>query len=285
MLERLDPMRMMIPVLIIAAALVACDNKSAEQPRNDSVTANAPKADASKGGAAIDSVRGERAPRNALDSTMLAPPPPLPAAPASLAADTIPLSAPNGAPARYGLKSGLIVHRFTGNIRGERRTLFDEYGMKERREENSVPYPEGTRGRISNVIVITTDKEQAYVDVRTKHGYRTPNEGLKRYLAMGASKKMSLGEMVISESGAERLPDTTIAGYRCRVLRKNVDGMTITNWIWRGIVLREHLASPQDKVEYTMEPVEIKADVEVPAGSFTFPADSKIDPYTPPAPK
>jgi hypothetical protein len=273
--------RIILPAVVLAAAalVAACDATPSDDPRNDREMINRPAH--SPSAVAADSLSGKGARKNPIDSAMLAPPPPLAAAPAAIASDTIPLQAPGGAPARYGLKSGRIVQRYTGNSRGERRILFDDYGMRERREEVTEPYPEGTNGRLSNVIMITTNDEQSYADVRTKHGYRTSNEGLKRYLAMGALKTMSLGALIMSQSGAERLADTVIAGYHCRVLRKKVNGMTITDWLWRGIVIREHVVSPQDKVEYTIEPIEITPNVAVPAESFSYPSDFVMSPYTP----
>lgn len=270
-------------LLAATMALFACGDNgpSTDKPR-DADSAAAPSKSA-RDKAIADSIAKRQASSSTIDSAMLAPPPPLTPAPEPLSADSIPLRAPNGEPARYGLRSGLLVQRFTGNSRGERRTIFDHYGMWERREENSAPYPAGTKGGINNLIVITSPEEMAYADVRTKRGFRTPNEGLKRYLEMGASKTKSLGEMIIEQSGAERLPDTTIAGYRCRVLRKNVKGMTVTDWIWRGLVIREHIYSPQDSVEVTLEPIEIKADIDVPDSTFKFPAGYKIDLYTPPS--
>jgi len=218
---------------------------------------------------------------SAPDSTF----PPLAPAPEVLAKDTVPLRAPDGSPARYGLKSGLIVQQFVGNSVGKRRIIFDDYGLRERREENTVPNPPGSRGAINNIITIATPEENAYADIRTQRGWKRANEGIGRYLASPESKTMSLAEYVIHTSGATRLPDTTINGYECTVLQKGVQGMTITNWIWRGIVIREHLVSPRDSVEYFVEPVEIIPDIDVPDSTFRFPAGYQIDAYVPPATK
>src|SRR5207253_2818267 len=133
----LVPFRTMFIALAVAASmLIACgDNRPAEQPRGrDTASVNT---DTARRAVVADSLSGKQARKNPIDSAMLAPPPPLAGAPAALAADTIPLHAPNGEPARYGIKSGRVVQRFTGNSRGERRIVFDDYGMKERREEVS----------------------------------------------------------------------------------------------------------------------------------------------------
>jgi hypothetical protein len=272
---------MFITLVVAASMLVACGD-GPKMPQSGGDTAAATPRPNPTANSAADSIASRQAHKSTIDSAMLAPPPPLAKAPASLAADTIPLHAPDGSPARYGLRSGRIVYRFTGNSRGERRIVFDQWGMRERRDEKTEPYPEGTSGSLSNVILITTPEEQAYADNRTKHGYRTPNEGLKRYMEMGASKTKSLGAMIMEQSGAERLADTTIAGYHCRVLRKEVKGMTITDWLWRGIVLREHVISPEEKVEYTIEPIEVTPNVALPDSTFSFPSDYVVSPYTAP---
>lgn len=211
-----------------------------------------------------------------------APPPLAPAAP-DLAKDTVPLRAPDGSPTRYGIETGRIVQRFTGNSTGERRITFANYGTRERREENTVPNPPGSRGAINNIISIVTLEENAYADTRTRQGWKRKNEGFSRFLASPESAKMSMADYIVRNSGAERLPDTTISGYQCKVLRKHVNDMTITNWIWRGIVIREHVVSPKDSVQFYIEPVEITPNIQVPDSTFAFPAGYKIDTYVPPS--
>ncbi|MDB5035511.1 MAG: hypothetical protein JWQ98_2752 [Chlorobi bacterium] len=208
-------------------------------------------------------------------------PTPLAPAPRAIASDTIPLKAPDGGPTRYGIATGRVVLRFTGNRRGERRLTFDHYGVRERKEENVIPYPLGSaNGAINNVVSIVTDSLNSYADVRTRMGWQRPNLGFKRYLAAPEAPTTSLGAYLLNQSGAERLPDTVIAGYHCKVLRKSSGGMTVTNWVWRGITIREHLVSTEDKVEYIAEPVEISANIDVPASTFEFPKGYRISDYT-----
>ncbi len=212
-----------------------------------------------------------------LDTTA---PTPLAQAPADLAADVIPLRAPDGGITRYGIRSGRVVMKFTGNSRGTRTMTFNDYGMHERKEERTIPYPPGqSKGAINNLIYITTAEYGAYADMRTKMGWRRKNEGVNRYLASQDAKSLSFADYAVKLSGAERLPDTTIAGYHCKVLRKSVGGMTVTNWIWRGILIREQLISKADNYEATVEPVEITPNIDVPASTFEFPAGYKISEY------
>jgi hypothetical protein len=208
-----------------------------------------------------------------------------PVADPTLATDSIPVRTPDGKPARYGIRSGRLVGRFTGQARGTRTVIFDRYGLRERREENIAPYPETTAVAISNIIFITTPEFQAYGDIRTKGGFRRDVDALAPYLSSPESKKISLGEYTVVRSGATRLADTTVAGYHCRVYVRHADESVTTIWVWRGITLRQRVEFPAKHVVYTMEPVEVVVDVDVGEGTFEFPSEYKISPYTPPNPR
>lgn len=222
----------------------------------------------------------ERASRRT-DSAKGAAATPLEQAPADLAADSLPIVAPDGGQVRYGIRSGRIEQQYLGHERGTRTLLFDKYGMMERREENVVPFPEWKKGVFHNMVTIVTPEEQSYLDLRSRKGLKKPNESLQRYIDAGAGKTTSLGELVIAGSGGERLPDTTIAGYHCRVLRKTVKGMVITNWLWRGIVIQEHVVIPKDTLEYAVVTTKIVPNIEVPDTSFRFDPSYPIEPYKP----
>jgi hypothetical protein len=258
--------------------LPACGD--ARRPADPGDTSLAKASTVDTGMEATDSTAA--AAKRAADSIMQAPPPPLaPVADAAIGADSIPLIGPNGEQTRYGLASGKIVQRFTGNRRGQRIIIFDQYGMRERREENVMPYPENHRGTLHNIIVITTPEMRAYAEVRSKQGSSKPNESLKQYLDRGAGKTVSLAELILQSSGAERLGDTVIAGYHCRVLRKETPAGLVTNYVWRGIVLREHVVSPKDSIEFTTETVSIEPNITVPASTFEFGAGYTITPERP----
>jgi hypothetical protein len=267
----------LLPLLLLG--ITSCQKpgeNGSEKPRDSVSTARPQNADSAS--PVLPSLGDTTDLAKTIDTTA---PKPLPQAPAELASDTIPLRAPDGAPARYGIRSGRVVLRFTGSSRGERTLTFDSYGLRERKEERTIPYPPGqSQGAINNLIFITTPDYGSYADVRTKMGWRRPNQGVSRYLASEESKTISLGELSMKNAGAERLPDTTISGYHCRVLRKQAQGTTITNWIWRGITIREQVVSATDKFSSTAQAVEIDANIDVPASTFEFPAGYKITEYT-----
>lgn len=248
-------------ILLTALALPACDGANGDTQLDTAAKAiAAPRTDTTQSIKPVDSVT----------STTL-----LPAA-ADYASDTIPLRAPDGRPARYGLKSGYILQRYSGHAQGERRVWFDDYGLSERKEEHTIPHKRVKSVGYSNLIIIATSDSMSVAEVRTKKGSRRPNGSVERYLASPESKSLSLGDVAIRASGADLLPDTTIAGYRCKVLRKTFDGVTRTVWVWRGIPLRELVEVPADNVRYMLDPVEIKPDIAIDDSTFRFPADFTI---------
>lgn len=257
----------------LLTGLIACSDGG--PATRDTGTGDSAPAQPATAGSTVDTAK-----HAASDSAALPTPATLSPAPPDLAADTIPLHGPNGEQTRYGIETGRIVLKYTGDSRGERRVTFDSYGLRERRDENVGPVKETKSGLLNSIIMITTPEEQAYADVRTKQGWRTKNTGFQRYIAAGAGKTMSLGDLIMRESGAEVLPDTTINGYHCKVLRKKVKGMTVTNWFWRGIMIREQIWSPADTMHYILEPVEISPNIHVPDSLFKFPAGYKISEYT-----
>ena len=113
---RATGIHLVIPMMI---GLASCQKPSGSAETHDS-TANAsanasakPRADTPS--TVLPSLGDTVDLATTIDTTA---PKPLAHAPAALAADTIPLRAPDGSPARYGLRSGRVVLRFTGNSRG-----------------------------------------------------------------------------------------------------------------------------------------------------------------------
>src|SRR5436190_93473 len=62
---------------------------------------------------------------------------------AEMAVDTIPIRSPAGDPARYGIESGRIVMTYRGTTAGTRILIFDRYGLRERKEEQTRPRSAG----------------------------------------------------------------------------------------------------------------------------------------------
>lgn len=228
---------------------------------------------------AIDSSSARRATSDGGEAARWDSLPQIVTAPDSIAADTIPLRAPDGSPARYGIPSGRLFGRFTGDARGTRTIVFDQWGLRERKEENIAPYPETKSVAINNTIFITTTDAQSYADMRTRRGFRRAINGLGSYQNDPESKSISFGEWIARRTEAKRLPDTTIAGYHTRVYQRMKDGATTTIWVWRGITIREQIEVPAQGVRYLFEPLSIEVGVQTGDATFEFPKGYEISPF------
>jgi hypothetical protein len=209
---------------------------------------------------------------------------PIPPPPPGLESDSIPLRTPDGSPARFGLKSARIVQVYSGGMKGTRTILFDQYGLRERRDEISAPYPPGRKGPIQNSIVISTRDTFGRVDLNGKSGWKMHNSAITHYLSMDSSKNISLGESIFSKTPGIQLPDTVINGYHCKVRINKQPGIISTVWVWRGIPIREHFEAPMDSMEFWVETKEITPNINVPDSAFKFPAGIPVQDIPEPKP-
>lgn len=254
-------------ILLVSAALLltlmACaDNAGEQQPRHDSA------------GAAIPASEHDTSKSN----VSLAPTATLTSANSELAVDTIPLRAPDGGLARYGLASGRITQIYGGARRGNRLIMFDHYGMREYALDSSTPYPGGTPGPMQNNIFITTPEIFGNVDRTIRQGWKRPNLVDDTYLKSDSSKRFPLGEIVFMEAerAGKRLPDTVINGFHCRAVEIKQPGFTDTRYFWRGIMLLDRF-TPMDGKWFTIETTGITPGITVPDSLFVFPAGYKIE--------
>jgi hypothetical protein len=206
-----------------------------------------------------------------------APAKPLPPPPADLATDTIPLRTPDNGPARYGIPSGRIYQVYKGARSGFRMTIFDQYGMRERRVDSSAPYPSGTPGPFQNTLFITTRDFFGTLDKSIDKAWRRPNDIDDLYMKSDSGKRFSLGDLSFIQATqmGERLPDTVIDGYHCRVVKVTRPGFTDTRWVWRGIMIRQHFA-PVEGGDFYIETVELTPNVPTNDSLFTFPQGTKL---------
>lgn len=205
--------------------------------------------------------------------------PPIAVAPPALQADTIPLRTPEGTPARYGVPSARLFGRFSGDARGTRTVIFDQWGLRERKEENIAPWPETKSVAINNTIFITTRESQAYADMRTRRGFRRAINGVQPYENDPASKTVSFGDWIARRTEARRLEDTVIAGYHTKVFQREQNGVISTIWVWRGLPIRELTEVRAQGVRYLFEPLTIDVGVSTDDTTFQFPAGYEISPY------
>lgn len=196
----------------------------------------------------------------------------------------IPLRTPDGKPARFAFRSGTIEMRYTGDFRGVRRLMFDDYGMREWKYDSAVPAQRVMAALPPHQFSILTPEYYGGVDLRTGKGQKAPNAAYERYLASPELSKKPFGEIALERSGGERLPDTTLLGkYRCRVYRRSYPNFTQTMWVWGGIPIMEKMQVGKEvSGNYLLEPVEIAVGTPVPDSIFTFPERYTITEVAPP---
>ncbi len=217
-------------------------------------------------------------PSSDTSASQLAPPSP------ELAKDTIPLLAPDGGPARFGIESGKIVQRYSGTKVGTRITVFDDYGMRENKQDSTIPTTASGKVLPKHTLFIMTPDFYGEYDFRAEYGWKVPNRALDKYLTSEYADQYSLGEMILNGTKARRLADTTLHGYHCRVYQLEHPTYTHTKWVWRGITLFEEQYDPVSKSSYTLETESATFNITVPDSTFDFPKDYKIEDMPPPKP-
>lgn len=196
----------------------------------------------------------------------------------------IPITTPDGEPARYAFRSGVIEMAYKGDYNGVRRTSFTDFGARERKFDSAAPGGDAPLLPFYQLAIITPIMH-GIIDFRTDEGQKMPNNAYQKYKeAWRRSSNKALGEIVLEHSNGQRLPDTMLMGnYRCRVYQQQAETFTRTIWVWGGVPIRESMQTFDNQSgSYTVEPVSITTDISLPDSLFTFPEGYTIKeiPYT-----
>lgn len=173
------------------------------------------------------------------------------------ATDSIPMKTENGKPARYGVASAEIEFEYSGNVRGTRKIMFDNYGQREMKIEHSAPNPETAKGRIQNYTMLTTLDTFGVTDDMAKQGWIQKNNLDDEYLRSDSAKTMSFGAYVIARANGKVLKQDKVWEKDCAVFQREQNGVISTIWIWRGIIMKETYSSKQDSISYELKPKKI----------------------------
>ena len=192
---------------------------------------------------------------------------------------TIPVTTPDGEPARFAFRSGTVEMEYQGDYRGIRRITFTDYGIRERRLDSAVPAKEGMKVIPPQQLAIITPTVHGVVDLRSKTGQKMPNNAYQKYREAWRTSSRALGEVALERSGGTRLPDTILQGnYLCRVYQQKGEKFTRTFWVWGGLPIREELVQSDNQAgSFLLEPVSIKTDHVVQDSLFTFPQGYAIE--------
>ncbi len=209
--------------------------------------------------------------RNGLDA--IAQLPPAPAGP-----DDIPVRTPEGGAARYGTPKGILVQRYTGSLTGERRTVWDSYGILERHAEDMHPYPADHPGPKENTMRIANRKYFYILDVDRKVGNVDTNTGEEQYLSNDTLGNVSLGDYLMAMANDTVIGDTVVNGYHLQIRDQKGPGYHVQRYVWRGLSLAEHLTqtATAHPDEFWLIPVKLDLSPTLADSMFTAPSDYKL---------
>ena len=197
----------------------------------------------------------------------------------TIAEPEIPLTTPDGEPARFAFRSGEVEMVYEGDFQGIRRLTFTDYGMRERRLDSATPAYEPLAVVPPQQLAIVTPDFHGVVDLRAEKGQKMRNVSYQKYRQAWESLSRPFGEIALERSGGTRLTDTTLMGnYRCRVYRQKGQTFIRTIWTWGGVPIRETLARTDGQQgSFVAEPRSVRTDIVVPDSLFTFPEGYGIE--------
>ncbi len=175
---------------------------------------------------------------------------------------------------RYGVESGIIEYKLTGNTTGTWTVYFDKWGWREARYEHTTTSFGGMKSSSENLAYI--DGEWLYnVDMNTKQGTAFTNPMMKGLPDYMETHKLGLAAQMLYERGAaEQRGNETVLGHTCQVWYISALGTTASVWKDTAIVLKEDGNFMGSKVTRIATSVQI--NVPIPADKIRLPADAKI---------
>jgi hypothetical protein len=134
--------------------------------------------------------------------------------------------------------SGSILGMKTQEV-GKKRVIFDDYGIKELREESKVKKMSGLgQNKIdkSHKLIYMNNLIIYKVDFKDKNIIRIKNEGVAAMASLlgGDKNLMQTGEEMLKKMGGKKIGSDKVAGYKCDVW----DLKGVKQCIYKGVTLR-----------------------------------------------
>ena len=134
--------------------------------------------------------------------------------------------------------SGSILGMKTQEV-GKKRVIFDDYGIKELREESKVKKMSGLgQNKIdkSHKLIYMNNLIIYKVDFKDKNIIRIKNEGVATMASLlgGDKNLMQTGEEMLKKMGGKKIGSDKVAGYKCDVW----DLKGVKQCIYKGVTLR-----------------------------------------------
>jgi len=142
---------------------------------------------------------------------------------------------------RYALKSAHIVYELTGNVSGEKKVWFDDYGMKyfeETNETTTIKIMGITSEQKEHKITIHDGQTIYDIDMIAKTGYKgtLPSMETLQDMAedMTEAEQKQLADDIMNSLDGQKLGTETFLGKSCEVM----EVMGVKSWIYNGITLK-----------------------------------------------
>lgn len=142
---------------------------------------------------------------------------------------------------QYGVKSGHVEYKLTGNTTGTKTLWWDNYGEQSYVEEISVTVIEmmgvKTETRRHTIMVINGDEYWMADLIKNtgQEGTISALMGTEGIEDMSVAAKQEMGEQMLDSLGAERRGTETILGYECEVIFWGGS----TSWNYEGVILKQ----------------------------------------------
>lgn len=173
---------------------------------------------------------------------------------------------------RYGVKSGIVEFKVSGNQNGMGTIYFDDYGAKEARYQNIEISMMGMT-QASNTLVII-DRDVMYnVNLDTKTGGKSVDATTPQMLEnTGAANLQELGMHMIQQMGGEQAGVDTVAGVTCDIWK--IPNVNSESCIYKGISLKTSMS--MGNMEMLMEATSFQEGANIPEDKFKLPGDVQI---------
>jgi hypothetical protein len=175
-------------------------------------------------------------------------------------------------PRRFALKSAHIVYELTGNVSGEKKVWFDDYGMKffeETNETTTIKMMGITSEQIEHKITIHDGQIIYDIDMIAKTGYKGTLPSLETLQDMAEdmteAEQKQLADDIMNSLDGQKLGTEIFLGKSCEVM----EVMGIKSWIYNGITLKSeaNIMGIVSNVTVT----KFEENIKVPASRFEPP--------------
>ena len=175
-------------------------------------------------------------------------------------------------PRRYALKSAHLVYELTGNITGEKKIWFDDFGMKyyeETKETTTIKIMGITSEQKEHKITIHDGQTIYDIDMIAKTGYKGTLPSLEALQDMAENmteaEQKQMADDIMNSLDGQKLGTETFLDKSCEVM----EVMGVKSWIYNGITLKTEANIMGMVANETA--IKFEENIKVPASKFEPP--------------